>query len=81
MSRALITGLVVGSLFCAAIVWGAASSAIANGGLLLLAVTVNGLVGGLIIGGLIAANFALLDLEGKEHEKVAERNADARAAA
>ena len=81
MSKPVVAGLIVGGVFCAAIVWGAASSAFAEGGLLLLAVTLNGLIGGLIIGGLIAANFALLSLEEREEEKLPQPKSGARAAA
>ncbi|HUF41673.1 MAG TPA: hypothetical protein VMR20_06935 [Verrucomicrobiae bacterium] len=79
MSKHLINGLIVGGIFAAVITWIAASDAIIEGlGLALLASVVFGLVAGLCIGGLIAANFAMLDLEEKENqEAVAHRHAHA----
>jgi hypothetical protein len=60
--------LIVGLLFCAAIVWGAASGAVAAGGFVLLAAILDGLLGGLAIGALIAANFALSGREEAQDE-------------
>jgi hypothetical protein len=81
MNKHLFSGIVVGGLFAASITWVAMSDTLAEGGLALLASAVFGLAAGLCIGGLIAANFALLALEESEHhEKVAERE-NARAAA
>jgi MFS family permease len=79
MNKHLLQGLIVGGIFAAVITWIAASDAIAEGlGLALLASVVFGLAAGLCIGGLIAANFAMLDLEEKEHEEaVAHRHAHA----
>lgn len=79
MSKHLINGLIVGGIFAAVITWIAASDAIIEGlGLALLASVVFGLAAGLCIGGLIAANFAMLDLEEKENQvAVAHRHAHA----
>jgi hypothetical protein len=72
MNKYLGTGLVVGGVFAALITWIAASDTFAAGGLALLASVVFGLAAGLCIGGLIAANFAMLAWEEVErHEKVA----------
>lgn len=65
MHKHLAYGVAVGGLFTAAITWVAASDAFSAGGLALLASVVFGLAAGLCIGGLIAANFALLDTEAK----------------
>jgi MFS family permease len=79
MKKHLLQGLIVGGIFAAVITWIAASDAIAEGlGLALLASAVFGLAAGLCIGGLIAANFAMLDLEEKENQvAVAHRHAHA----
>jgi len=61
------TGIAVGGVFAAAITWIAMSQTIDVGGFALLASVVFGLTAGLCIGGLIAANFALLDMEEREH--------------
>lgn len=81
MHKHLLRGLVVGFVFCAAIVWGAVYLALPEGGFALLATAINGLAGGLIIGGLIAANFALLDLEEKERRQAPSRKSEMQAAA
>ncbi|HEX9786833.1 MAG TPA: hypothetical protein VGB09_02355 [Candidatus Binatia bacterium] len=65
MNKHLLYGLTVGGLFTATITWVAASDALAEGGLALLASVVFGLAAGLCIGGLIAANFAMLAAEEK----------------
>jgi len=70
MNKHIGTGLLVGGIFAALITWVAASDAFAEGGFALLASAVFGLAAGLCIGGLIAANFALLSLEEKETQKV-----------
>jgi hypothetical protein len=68
MKRHLIQGIIVGTLFALPITWIAALDALAEGTHLeILSTTVFGLAAGLCIGGLIAANFAMLDLEEKEH--------------
>ncbi len=72
MNKHLIHGLVVGGLFTAAITWIAASDTLAEGGFALLASAVFGLAAGLCIGGLIAANFAMLAAEEKKAAKVRE---------
>jgi len=81
MKRHLLQGIIVGALFAIPITWIAASDAIAEGDALTIFSTgIFGLAAGLCIGGLIAANFAMLDLE--EHEKVhapARRPAEAHA--
>ncbi|HEY7713345.1 MAG TPA: hypothetical protein VIE90_02470 [Candidatus Binatia bacterium] len=63
MNKHLVHGLTVGGLFTVAITWIAASDTFATGGLALLASVVFGLAAGLCIGGLIAANFAMLAVE------------------
>jgi hypothetical protein len=65
MNKHLIHGLAVGAVFTVMITWVAASDALAEGGLALLASIVFGLSAGLCIGGLIAANFAMLAAEEK----------------
>jgi hypothetical protein len=77
----LLQGLIVGGVFAALITWIGASDALAEGfGWALVASVVFGLAAGLCIGGLIAANFAMLDLEEKEHqEAVAHQRAHAHA--
>ena len=60
MNKHLMHGILVGAVFAAAITWVAASDTFAEGGLALLASAVFGLSAGVCIGGLIAANFALL---------------------
>jgi MFS family permease len=66
MNKHLFQGVVCGGIFAAAITWIAASDAMTEGGLALLASVVFGLAAGLCIGGLIAANFAMLAVEEKE---------------
>ena len=68
MNRHLIHGLIVGGIFAVFIVWIAASDAYAAGGFALLASIVFGLAAGLCIGGLIAANFAMLAIEQTEKQ-------------
>ena len=80
MNKHLIQGIIVGGLFAAMITWVASLDAFAEGGFALLASVVFGLAAGLCIGGLIAANFAMLALEETEHqEAVAHRHAHANA--
>lgn len=66
MNKHLIHGAVVGALFTGSITWVAASDTWAEGGFALLASIVFGLAAGLCIGGLIAANFAMLTAEERE---------------
>jgi hypothetical protein len=74
MNKHRITGILVGAVFAAAITWVAMSDALSAGGVALLASAVFGLAAGLCIGGLIAANFAMLDFEEREHKaKVVQR--------
>jgi hypothetical protein len=74
--------LVSGGTFAAVITWVAASDAITESGFALLASTIFGLAASVCIGGLIAANFALLTIEEKEmKEAVAHRPAEAHATA
>jgi len=74
MNRHLIHGIIVGGLFALPIVWIAASDALATGSFAeILASIVFGMAAGLCIGSLIAANFAMLALEEKEHEVVRHR--------
>jgi hypothetical protein len=82
MNKHLLQGMVCGGIFAAAITWIAASDTIADGGLALLACAVFGLAAGLCIGGLIAANFAMLAVkENGAREAVARRTAEAPATA
>ncbi len=68
MNRHLIQGIIVGGLFALPVTWIAASDALAAGGFPeILACAVFGLAAGLCVGGLIAANFAMLALEESEH--------------
>ena len=53
-------GILVGAVFAAAITWVAAADTFVEGGFALLASAVFGLSAGVCIGGLIAANFAML---------------------
>ena len=70
MKQRLLLGIIVGVLFAVPITWIAASEAIAEGTILeILATTVFGLAAGLCIGALIAANFAMLDLEQEEKDR------------
>ena len=80
MNKHFLHGLVCGGIFTVFITWVATSDAMTEGGLALLASAVFGLAAGLCIGGLIAANFAMLAVEEKK-EAVAHRPAEARAAA
>jgi hypothetical protein len=74
MNKHLAMGLIVGGVFAALITWIAASDTFATGGLAFLASVVFGLAAGLCIGGLIAANFAMLAWEeAEQHEKVTAR--------
>jgi len=66
MNRHLFQGIIVGGLFATVITGVAASDALAEGGFALLASVVFGLAAGLCIGGLIAANFAMLTVEEQE---------------
>jgi hypothetical protein len=82
MKKHLLEGLICGGIFASVITWVAASDALAEGGFALLASAVFGLAAGLCIGGLIAANFAMLAVEEKEKKAaVAHRAAEAPAAA
>jgi MFS family permease len=82
MNKHLLQGVVCGGIFAAVITWIAASDAMTEGGLASLASVVFGLAAGLCIGGLIAANFAMLAVEEKEaKEAVAHRAAETPAAA
>jgi hypothetical protein len=69
MNQHLVQGLFCGGIFSAAITWIALSDAITEGGFALLASAVFGLAAGLCIGGLIAANFAMLAIEEKEKKE------------
>ena len=77
MKNNLVTGLVVGAVFCVAVVWGAVASAMSAEGTVLLAVVVDTLMAGLAVGGLIAANFALREADEEREEKVPARAAHA----
>jgi hypothetical protein len=79
MNRHLLQGIIVGILFALPITWIAASDALAAGSFPeILASIVFGLAAGLCVGGLIAANFALLALEENE-TAVAHRHVEAHA--
>lgn len=74
MNRHLIYGIIVGGLFALPIAWIASFEALAEGDFReILATGIFGLAAGLAIGSLIAANFAMLALEEKEHEVVRHR--------
>ena len=74
MNRHLIHGIIVGGLFVLPITWIAASDRLAVGSFPeILASAVFGLAAGLCIGAVIAANFAILALDEKEHEVVRAR--------
>jgi hypothetical protein len=82
MNRHLLQGLFFGGIFAAAITWVAVSDVITAGGFALVASAVFGLAAGVCIGGLIAANFALLAMEEAEKKEVpAHRAAETAAAA
>jgi hypothetical protein len=82
MNKHLLQGVLCGGIFDAAITWIAIMEAMTEGGAALLASVVFGLAAGLCIGGLIAANFAMLAVEQKEAtETVALRAAENPAAA
>ena len=76
MSKHILAGLIVGGIFALVILYGAVSTAIPAGGMVLLAAAVNGLAAGLCIGGLIAANFALAAEEEKKKEATREPTAE-----
>lgn len=80
MNKHLVQGLIFGGVFAAAITWVAASDAYTAGGLAFLASVVFGLAAGLCIGGLIAANFALLAAEEKATKETEIARATAQAA-
>jgi len=64
MNRHLLQGIIVGGLFALPVTWIAASDALAAGSFPeILASAVFGLAAGLCVGGLIAANFAMLAFE------------------
>jgi hypothetical protein len=67
MNRHLFHGIVAGALFTIPITWIAAMDALAEGdALTILPCALFGLAAGLCIGALIAANFAMLEVEEKE---------------
>jgi hypothetical protein len=70
MNRHVISGILVGGVFAALITWIACLDTLEEGGFALLTTAVFGLAAGLCIGGLIAANFALMGLEEKESHGV-----------
>jgi uncharacterized membrane protein (DUF441 family) len=77
MKNNLVTGLLVGAVFCVAVVWGAVAGALSAGGTVLLAVGVDTLMAGLAVGGLIAANFALRESDEQSEQKMPARAAHA----
>ena len=69
MNKHLIHGTIVGTLFAIPITGIAALDALADGDALTIIPTMLfGLAAGLCIGALIAANFAMLDVEEKDKE-------------
>jgi hypothetical protein len=67
MNRHLFQGSVAGALFTIPITWIAAMDALADGdALTIIPCALFGLAAGLCIGALIAANFAMLEVEEKE---------------
>lgn len=66
MNKHLFHGVLVGGLFTAMITWVAAADTFAEGGWAFLASVVFGLAAGVCIGGLVAANFAMLAAEEKK---------------
>ncbi|HEY7321584.1 MAG TPA: hypothetical protein VIE89_28805 [Candidatus Binatia bacterium] len=82
MNKHIFQGLICGGIFASIITWVAVSEAISEGGFALLASAVFGLAAGVCIGGLIAANFAMMAVEEKEKsEAFAHRAAKAQATA
>ncbi|HWP58629.1 MAG TPA: hypothetical protein VNL14_12130 [Candidatus Acidoferrales bacterium] len=81
MNKHLVAGITVGVAFTVVIVSGAAASALAEGGAVLLAAAVDGLLAGVCIGALIGANFALAGAEKAEEKGQARKSAEARATA
>ena len=80
--KTTMMGYLVGAIFTIVITAVASLDAFAAGGLVLLASVVAGLAAGLCIGGLIAANFAMLAMKEKAKEEiVAHSPSAARAAA
>jgi len=79
MNRHLLQGIIVGGLFALPVTWIAVSDALAAGSFPeIVASAVFGLAAGLCVGGLIAANFAMLAFEENEHAE-ARRHVGARA--
>jgi hypothetical protein len=66
MSKLPVAGVIIGFVFTIVIVAGAAVSALPEGGTVLLAAVVDGLLAGICIGVLIGANFALAAVEQAE---------------
>ena len=82
MNKYTLMGTLCGGIFAALITWIAASDAFEAGGLALFSSAIFGLSAGLCIGGLIAANFAMLAVEQKDtREDTGQQNTDLRAAA
>ena len=79
--KTTMMGYLVGGMFTAVITAIPTLDAFSAGGLVLLASAVAGLAAGLCIGGLIAANFAMLATEEKETEEVVARSPSASHAA
>lgn len=75
MNKHVALGLIAGIVFTLVIVWGAAVSALSEGGTVLLAAAVDGLLAGLCIGALIGANFALAAVEKAEKKEQAHKPA------
>ena len=71
MNRHTSVGVLVGGIFAVAITTVAVLDAFAAGGLVLLASATAGLAAGVCIGGLIAANFAMLAPEARESKELA----------
>jgi membrane associated rhomboid family serine protease len=73
VNRHLTTGIIAAVLFTLVIVWGAVASALPEGGTVLLAAAVDGLLAGVCIGALIGANFALAAVEKAERKEQAHK--------
>jgi hypothetical protein len=75
MNEQVAVGLIAGIVFTLVIVWGAAVPALPEGGTVLLAAAIDGLLAGLCIGALIGANFALAAVEKAEKKEHAHKPA------
>ena len=81
MNKHLMHGILVGAVFAVAITWVAAADTFVEGGFALLASAVFGLSAGICIGGLIAANFAMLAVAENERAAAPDTEIELRRAA